>query len=136
MSFQSYFTRRHIPTYTRADIKWWSTYARSWNGTQILKTKQPTMKIYTDASGSKGLGGMFEDHWFSTRCPCRLFLMAQPHIINLINIQDWPKILYGFHHHAPPIPQLRQIKSTSITDSDTRMGWMAWQDKRAATQNH
>jgi len=71
MTFRSDFTRRHIPTYARADIKWWLTYARSWNGIQILETKQPTVNIYTDASGSKGLGGTFEDCWFSTRCPCQ-----------------------------------------------------------------
>ena len=71
MTFWSDFTRRHILTYARADIKWWSTYTRSWNRIQIIETKQPTVNIYMDASGSKGLGGMFEDRWFSTRCPCR-----------------------------------------------------------------
>ena len=68
--------------------------------------------------------------------PSRLFLMAWPRIINLINIQDRPKILYGLHHHAPPIPQLGWIISTSVADSDTRMGWMARWDETAATQNH
>src|SRR5882724_1809697 len=71
MTFQSSFARRHIPAYARADIKWWLTYARSWNRIQILEPKKPTRNIYTDASGSKGLGGTFEDHWFSARCPHR-----------------------------------------------------------------
>jgi len=71
MTFQSSFARRHIPAYARADIKWWLTYARSWNRIQILEPKKPTMNIYTDTSGSKGLGGTFEDHQFSARCPHR-----------------------------------------------------------------
>jgi len=31
--------------------------------------KEATRNIYMDTSGSKGLGGTFEDHWFSARCP-------------------------------------------------------------------
>src|SRR5882724_13161251 len=65
-----------------------------------------------------------------------LFPMEWPCIINPINIQHRPKILCRFHHHAPPIPQLRQIKSAHITDSDTQMGWVAWWDETAAAQNH
>jgi len=68
--------------------------------------------------------------------PGCLFPMAWPHIINLINIQDSLKILCGFHHHAPPILQLRWIKSAHIADSETRMGWVAQQDEPGAAQNH
>src|SRR5882724_6961759 len=70
-TFLSDFARRHIPAYARADLRWWSTYADSWNGVQILEMTRPTIQIYTDASGVKGLGGIHEDRWFSTRCPRR-----------------------------------------------------------------
>src|SRR5882724_9111169 len=38
---------------------------------QILEMTWPIIQIYTDASGVKGLGGIYEDRWFSTRCPRR-----------------------------------------------------------------
>jgi len=41
----------------------------AWNGIQILDLPKPTLHVYTDASGSKGLGGIFGNEWFSTRCP-------------------------------------------------------------------
>jgi len=39
------FATRNIPAYARADITWWSTYANSWNGVQLLETPQPTVLI-------------------------------------------------------------------------------------------
>jgi len=44
---------------------------QAWNGVQILDQPKPTLHVYTDASGLKGLGGTFGDEWFSTRCPCQ-----------------------------------------------------------------
>jgi len=41
--------------------------SRYWNSKSHLH-------IYTDASGKKGLGGIFGDAWFSLRCPRRFRL--------------------------------------------------------------
>lgn len=71
MTFQSEFSRRHVPAYARSDIHWWSIYAQAWNGVQILEPTKSTIHICTDASGLKGLGGIFGDKWFSSRCPRR-----------------------------------------------------------------
>jgi len=70
MTFTSNISKRHVPTYAHSDMHWWSVYAWSWNGVQILKPAWATLHIYTDASGAKGLGGVFGDSWFSSRCPC------------------------------------------------------------------
>jgi len=69
MTFQNKFSQRHIPAYTHSDISWWLTYALSWNRVQILEPLKPVLHIYSDASRSKGLGSIFEDQWFTTRCP-------------------------------------------------------------------
>jgi len=66
MKFPSDFALRHIPVYALADIQWWLAYAQAWNGVQILDQPKPTLHVYTDASGLKGLGGTFGDKWFST----------------------------------------------------------------------
>src|SRR5882724_1276023 len=69
MTFQNKFSQRHILAYTCSDISWWLAYVQSWNGVQILEPPKPVLHIYSDASGSKGLGSIFEDQWFATRCP-------------------------------------------------------------------
>jgi len=69
MTFSNKFAIKHIPVYMWQDIHWWSMYARNWNGMQLLEPQKPTLHIYTDVSGTKGLGGTFKDRWFSSRCP-------------------------------------------------------------------
>jgi len=69
MTFNSNFTHRHIPAYACSDILWWSAYSNSWNGVQILEAPHATLHIYTDASGNKGLGRIFGNTWYSSRCP-------------------------------------------------------------------
>src|SRR5882724_11287806 len=58
-----------MPAYAHTDVQWWLSYTHTWNGIQILDLPKPTLHVYTDASGSKGLGGIFGNEWFSTRCP-------------------------------------------------------------------
>src|SRR5882724_5680053 len=70
MTFQNKFSQRHTPAYAHSDISWWLSYMQSWNGFQILEPPKPVLHIYSDASSSKGLGGIIEDQWFTTRCPC------------------------------------------------------------------
>lgn len=61
------FTRRRVPSGVRSDIAWWLAFSREWNGIRLLQPSAPTLHIYTDASGTKGLGGYFGDLWFCTR---------------------------------------------------------------------
>jgi len=67
--FRSPFSRRWISAGVRADLHWWSTFATPWNGVRLLLPVQTNTEVYTNASGSKGLGGYFGDSWFSTRAP-------------------------------------------------------------------
>ncbi|KAK7040506.1 hypothetical protein R3P38DRAFT_2414491, partial [Favolaschia claudopus] len=52
-------------------INWWSTFSPAWNGILLLSPNRETLHIYTDASGSKGAGGVFDSLWFSTKIPKR-----------------------------------------------------------------
>lgn len=71
MKFSSSFQRLHVPSGVLADLRWWLTYCTPWNGIRLLQPSKPSVSIFTDASGTKGLGGVYDDHWFSTRCPRR-----------------------------------------------------------------
>ena len=48
----------------RADIVWWHTFVREWNGISIIAPTEPTHFIYSDASGSWGCGAYWLNHWF------------------------------------------------------------------------
>jgi hypothetical protein len=43
-------------------------FAREWNGIRLICPQRRTLHVYTDASGTKGIGGYFGTRWFSVRC--------------------------------------------------------------------
>jgi hypothetical protein len=71
MTFRSPFTVRRVPAYALADIMWWHTFAFAWNGIRLITPFYPTVHVYTDASGTKGIGGILGSLWFSSRVPRR-----------------------------------------------------------------
>ncbi|KAF7342789.1 Integrase/recombinase xerD [Mycena sanguinolenta] len=70
-SFRTPFAHRRIPRVVRRDIEWWAMFSPAWNGILLISPTRETLHIHTDASGSKGAGGIFDSHWFSTRIPTR-----------------------------------------------------------------
>ena len=69
--FKSPFQRLRIPNGARSDLRWWSLFCATWNGVRIISPPMDALQVFTDASGTKGLGGIFGDHWFSSRIPRR-----------------------------------------------------------------
>ena len=49
----------HLDIDTRRDLQWWDAYLTQWNGIRLLRitASRQTLHIYTDASGTKGMGG-------------------------------------------------------------------------------
>ena len=70
-TFKSPFSVRRIPSSVKRDLTWWRSVATNWNGVQLLRANRPTLHVYTDASGTKGIGGIFHSSWFATRVPRR-----------------------------------------------------------------
>jgi hypothetical protein len=68
-SVRSQYCCRRTPIPAHVEIHWWRTFASAWNGVRIISPSLPTVHVYTDASGSKGLGGIFESKWFATQVP-------------------------------------------------------------------
>ena len=63
----SHFIRRHIPSGVHSDIHWWLVFSQHWNGVRLLQPQRSTYHVYTDASGTKGMGGVFQNLWFGVR---------------------------------------------------------------------
>ncbi|XP_033744158.1 uncharacterized protein LOC117330047 [Pecten maximus] len=57
----------------REDIRMWLTFLQYWNGVGIFYDLQITttedIKLYTDASGTRGFGGYLQGQWFSQAWP-------------------------------------------------------------------
>ena len=54
----------------QADVWWWFTWLREWNGTSILWSchrSQPDEEIWSDASGSWGCGAWWGTKWFQLK---------------------------------------------------------------------
>ena len=54
----------------QADIEWWSTFLFSWNRTSILrplKTSDPDIEVWSDASGSWGCGALWRSRWLQVQ---------------------------------------------------------------------
>ncbi|KAF7345311.1 Integrase/recombinase xerD [Mycena sanguinolenta] len=70
-SFKSSYSRRRLSHAARRDISWWSDFAATWNGVHVISPDRRVVDIYTDASGTKGAGGICGSHWFAIRIPWR-----------------------------------------------------------------
>lgn len=53
-----------LPAEAKADLAAWHSFLSSWNGTRLL-SNPPTLTCATDASGTVGIGGHWEDEWFA-----------------------------------------------------------------------
>ncbi|KAF5379032.1 hypothetical protein D9615_006011 [Tricholomella constricta] len=70
-TFTSPHAIRHIPKPAMSDIQWWHVFSAHWNGIMLINPSLPSLSVHTDASGSKGLGGIAGDQRFSARTPRR-----------------------------------------------------------------
>ena len=54
----------------RSDIRWWDTFADTWNGVGLLATLghvQPSIQVQSDAAGSWGCGATWHSKWLHFR---------------------------------------------------------------------
>lgn len=54
---------------TRADIAWWWSFGKEWNGVSLLTSPPPSCSMFSDASGGWGCGGSWSSHWFQLQWP-------------------------------------------------------------------
>ena len=58
---------------TRADLEMWAIFLQQWNGISLFldltETESDDMALFTDASGTIGFGGYFQNQWFYSAWP-------------------------------------------------------------------
>ena len=60
-----------LPDNVRGDIRWWRTFATLWNGASFMLLPQwtlsPDLQLFTDSSGTLGIGAYCAGAWFNGR---------------------------------------------------------------------
>jgi hypothetical protein len=81
--------RTRITPMARKDLKWWLSFLASWSSVSMIKLSRIDHDVATDASGVKGIGGVYRKRLFSERVPAR---HRQKHI----NWKEMFAILHAF----------------------------------------
>ena len=83
-------TRRRLSTEAIRDLRWWLTLLSRWTGIRLIRQNRPIVHLYTDASGTKGIGGWCPGgNAFSTR-------ISRRHRPKHINWKEAYAILFAF----------------------------------------
>ena len=83
------FLRIRIPAVAKNDIRWWLYFLSSWSSVSIIRLSRTNHDVATDASGVKGIGGVYNGSLFSERVPSR-------HREKHINWKEMFAILHAF----------------------------------------
>ena len=62
-------TRIHISQAAKKDLRWWLTFLSSWSTITIIQSSRVNYDVAIDASGLKGIGGIYNSQIFSQRVP-------------------------------------------------------------------
>jgi hypothetical protein len=79
----------HLSRHARRDMLWWLVFLQHWSCISIIQIKRPLHELWTDASGTKGIGGIYLTHLFSAHVPRR-------HRKKHINWKEMYAVLYAF----------------------------------------
>ena len=60
-----------LPASAKRELHWWAALLPSCPGVRMIQPARPRIILFTDASGSKGIGGWWSHHAFSARVPRR-----------------------------------------------------------------
>src|SRR5579859_6833024 len=56
---------------SRDDLRWWLQFLRSWSSISMIQLSRISFDVATDASGAKGIGGVYKRIVSSERIPSR-----------------------------------------------------------------
>jgi hypothetical protein len=65
------FRRARLSSSAKSDLRWWQLFLSHWSSISLLQLSRSTFDVATDASGLKGIGGIYNNHIFSSRVPSR-----------------------------------------------------------------
>jgi len=86
--------RQRLTTAARRDLQWWKEFLPIWSGISAIQLSRPRYHIATDASGKKGIGGV----WFEADNKFNMFAtrLNRRHRPKHINWKELFAVLYAF----------------------------------------
>lgn len=86
--------RQRLTTAARQDLQWWQQFLPIWSGISAIQLSRPRFHIATDASGKKGIGGV----WFESNDNSNMFAtrLNRRHRPKHINWKELFAVLYAF----------------------------------------
>ena len=66
-----HFRRIHLSHEAKRDLRWWQRFLNTWNSISLIQISRQNHDVATDASGTKGIGGVYKRQVFSRRMPTR-----------------------------------------------------------------
>ena len=83
------FRRIRLSHTAKRDLHWWQCFLNCWSSVSLIQISRQNHDIATDASGIKGIGGIYKRVVFSCRFPAR-------HRSKHINWKEMSAILHAF----------------------------------------
>ena len=68
---KSRYRRIRLNSEVKQDLRWWKLFLSSWSAISLIQLSRPVFQVSTDASGLKGIGGVYDGRIFSSRVPPR-----------------------------------------------------------------
>lgn len=86
----------------KEDLRWWKNFLPQWNGIYLMQQSKPIVKIWTDASGSYGIGGYILQEYESLNhiSTTKAFSMrfSTRHRPMHINVKEMIAVLRALNH--------------------------------------
>ena len=83
------FRRTRLSSSVKKDLRWWQLFLSGWSSISLIQLSRPTFEVFTDASGLKGIGGIYDNRIFASRVPSR-------HRPKHINWKEMYAVLHAF----------------------------------------
>lgn len=95
----------------KADLLWWKDFLKDWNGLKLLRlvVDRQEAHIWTDASGSLGMGGYRLDHPSQLSSVTDIFSIRVPsrHMLKDIQFKEMKAILHAIQLWLPKLQGIR-----------------------------
>ena len=63
------YRRSRLNSSARADLRWWQLFLSHWSSISLVQLSRRQFDVSTDASGLKGIGGLYDGRIFASRVP-------------------------------------------------------------------
>jgi Reverse transcriptase (RNA-dependent DNA polymerase) len=83
------FHKIRVPRAAKEDLRWWRKFLGSWSAISMIQPSREIHDVATDASGVKGIGGVYRRHVFSER-------IAAKHHFKHIDWKEMYAVLHAF----------------------------------------